>query len=290
MIDLHIHSICSDGSDNICDLLNNLKENNITRFALTDHDTAEGCRQIIDSGQNMKFLKDNNIEFVVGAEWTALYENQKMHILAYDFNPFDEKVLKLEKEMHDMLIEKDKFRIAELKNKGYSLSNHSMKYLTTKENVRTLDFAKCLVDDGYFDDIQVAAGFLTKEIKYNKECRFGAVYLLNELSKIGAKIVWAHSIYDIKRKVISFERVEEIIKELKPYGLAGLECCYSLYNKEEIDKLIAIAKRNDLFVTQGSDYHGQNKSVRLGTFSSDGSFVDESIIYDKFNGLKKVER
>ena len=43
-IDLHIHSICLVLSDSIFELLNNLKVNKVTKIALTNHDTTEGCR------------------------------------------------------------------------------------------------------------------------------------------------------------------------------------------------------------------------------------------------------
>ena len=241
MVDLHMHSICSDGSDNIEELINNVIVAGIDLFALTDHDTAEGCRQIFRNEYLQKLIKDNNVKFISGAEWTALYKNQKMHILAYDFDPFDDEIFRLEKEMHVKLEKKDEFRIGELKRNGYNFSNKSIEYLKNKENVRTLDFARCLVNDGWFDDVQIAANFLIHKIKYPHQCRFDAIELLKTLKSLGATIIWAHSIYDVKKEYTSFERVEEIVKELKPYGLDGLECYYSLYKKDEINKLIEVA-------------------------------------------------
>ena len=40
--DLHIHSSYSDGSDDIFDLVEKIKNAKIDIFALTDHDTIEG--------------------------------------------------------------------------------------------------------------------------------------------------------------------------------------------------------------------------------------------------------
>jgi hypothetical protein len=39
-----------------------------------------------------------------------------------------------------------------------------------------------------------------------------------------------------------------------------------------------IAGEEDLLVSAGSDYHGENKTVRLGELSADGSAVDVSYI------------
>ncbi len=287
MIDLHMHSTCSDGTDEVETLIDNVNKKGINCFALTDHDTAEGCRRILTEDALKLKLKDYKIDFISGAEWTCILDKQKMHILSYDFDPFNENILSLEKEMRNMLDRKDMFRMESLEKMGMKLSQKSKEYLRAKDNVRSLDFANCLVDDGYFDDTQQAFKECLNAIKYPFECRFNTIDMIKILKKAGAKVVWAHPIYDIKRKVTSFEEVERIIKELKPYGLDGLECYYSLYSKDEIDRLIEIAKRNDLFITLGSDYHGENKEVAIGCFSADGTQPDlrNIEIYDIFENI-----
>ena len=289
MFDFHIHSNFSDGSNTLKELILKLAKNNIELFALTDHDTAAGCREILSSASLKQLLAENNLKFLTGAEWSCIYNGHKMHILAYDFNPFDPKVLNLEKQMRNMLDMKDKYRWQYLEENGYIFSEKSKQYLSLKENVRSMDFAKCLVEDGYFQELQEAFSQCLNKIKYPFICRYDAVEVLKTLSLCGAKLVWAHSIYDMKRKVTPYEYVEKIIDELKPYGLAGLECYYSLYSKEEIEKLIEIAKKHDLFVTFGSDYHGDNKEVKIGQFSSDGFSIDvENIV--AFNQFKNIFR
>jgi len=287
MIDLHMHSTCSDGTDEVEKLIENINKKGVDCFSLTDHDTAEGCRRILSEDALKTKLSDYKIDFVSGAEWTCIYGGQKMHILTYGFNPFDEVVLNLEKEMRNLLDRKDEFRKEELEKKGFILSDKSKQYLSTKENVRSLDFARCLVDDGYFSNLQEAFKECLNKLKPPFQTKLDAVDVIIKMKSIGAKVVWAHSIYDMKRKITPFEEVERIIKELRPYGLDGLECYYSLYSKGEIDRLIEIAKRNDLFITSGSDYHGENKEVAIGCFSADGTNPDLSNIkiYDIFKNI-----
>ena len=45
--DLHIHSNYSDGSDSIEELLKHITQNEIKIFALTDHDTINGCKEML---------------------------------------------------------------------------------------------------------------------------------------------------------------------------------------------------------------------------------------------------
>ena len=61
--DLHIHSNCSDGSDTVDELAKKIKKAEIEIFALTDHDTVEGCKLMSE-----KFEKG----FIKGIELTCL--------------------------------------------------------------------------------------------------------------------------------------------------------------------------------------------------------------------------
>lgn len=44
--DLHLHSNFSDGSDSVETLVQNIKQEGLSVFALTDHDTIAGCKEI----------------------------------------------------------------------------------------------------------------------------------------------------------------------------------------------------------------------------------------------------
>ena len=102
-------------------------------------------------------------------------------------------------------------------------------------------------------------------------------------------MVWAHSLHGINEKPLSLEEVETQIVELKKIGLSGLECYYSLYNKEEIEGLKKIAEKHGLFITCGSDYHGTNKYVNLTELSCDGTTPkdDEIIVTKTFKHIIK---
>lgn len=270
MIDLHMHSTCSDGKDSIEQLIENVKNTGISHFSITDHDTAKACREVLSSQELKDKIKAAGLNFVVGCEFSCIYGKQEMHILAYDFDPFAPEVVELEEKFSALLEEKDKFRMKYVEE-HYTLSQESYDYLASKENVRKLDFANCLVNDGYFAGVDDACQKFLNHGKYQGVDRLDAIEVLTKMSGIGAKMVWAHSLHGLNEKATSHEDVERIAGELKQYGLAGLECYYSLYNKEEIDDLVKIADRLGFLVTSGSDYHGKNKDVALAQFSIDGS-------------------
>ena len=73
--DLHIHSNYSDGSDTVYKLAEIMKNAGIDIFALTDHDTVEGCKEL--SGKT---------NFICGVELTSICEDIKCHILGYNID------------------------------------------------------------------------------------------------------------------------------------------------------------------------------------------------------------
>ena len=60
---------------------------------------------------------------------------------------------------------------------------------------------------------------------------------------------------------------------MKSIGIKGLECHYSRYSKKEAEFLVKVAKENNLLITGGSDYHGTNKNIPLGTLNSENKPV-----------------
>ena len=277
MIDLHMHSTYSDGTESVDVLIDNVIEAGITYFSLTDHDTAKGCRKILKSDELKQKIRDAGITFVSGIEFSCTYLSRKVHILAYDIDPNSKEIRYFEEQLKLLMKEKDIYRFKALEDAGYILSEKSHEFLKCRINIRTPDVANCLVKDGYFNDLEKAVVYL-KTIKYPRDYLLDAIEVIEKMSKTGAKLVWAHSIYGLNQSHITFERVEEFILEFKKRGLCGLECYYSLYNKDEINELRKIAKKYGLFITCGSDYHGKNKQVKLLQQSADETPVDESEI------------
>jgi len=59
--------------------------------------------------------------------------------------------------------------------------------------------------------------------------------------------------------------LEKLIKELKDYGLMGIEVYYSQHTNQQVAQYHSFASKYDLLVTAGSDFHGRNKPhIQLG--------------------------
>lgn len=274
MIDLHMHSTFSDGKDDLKTLINNVASAGIKFFSVTDHDIAESGRVIFENKEYQDLIKSLGLKYVNGIEFTCKYDGYEMHILSYDFDPNHKVVKDLESEMKSLLEKKDVYRFEAMKNAGFELSKESLDFLNSRENVRKLDLANVLVNDGYFDNIEDAIHKFLNKISYPEIYKLDAEKVIKNMSSIGAKVVWAHSIYGIGDPVLPFDELEMLASKFKSFGMTGLEVYYSLYNKSQIQKLLEVAEKLGLFVTAGSDYHGKNKKVQLAEFSSDGTIPD----------------
>lgn len=82
MIDLHMHTIYSDGDKTVEEVLKMCENKKLEYISITDHDT---CKQYNDEA-----LKNNNIfngKIIIGSELHAVFQKKSIEILAYNINP-----------------------------------------------------------------------------------------------------------------------------------------------------------------------------------------------------------
>lgn len=262
-IDLHIHSNYSDGSFSIDDLLKNIRVAGLTTFALTDHDTIEGCIEVFD-----KITSD--VKFIPSVELTCLAGDIKCHILGYNCNPNDEKLCALIELGKVLRRKKLETRIEFLKERwGIELTKSELDWLYSRRSVVKTHLANILVQRGLSSDNVSAMK------KYLDGCktgntRFDGEEAISAIKSAGGIPVWAHPLGGEGEEHLSPIEFMPKLSKMIEYGIEGLECFYSRYTNEEALFLEDCAQKNNLFVTAGSDYHGTNKNgINLGQLSSD---------------------
>ena len=261
MVDFHMHSIYSDGTDDIITILN--KVNNLDYFSITDHDSIESARYIMKNGLDRP-------NYVTGVELSTRDLGDSVHILFYNYD-VDNKVL------DEIIDEIDMIRMKRLKERlsylekdfNIKLKNEDLTYLYSLSNPTKPNIATILVKDGYASDVGVAI----KKYLYHKleTKKLDSIYVLNKLKNEKGILVLAHPLGGIGEVRIDKEKFIDRLNRFKSHGLKGLECVYSLYNSEEQKFLIDNAKRNNLIISGGSDYHGLNKKVQIGELSCDNN-------------------
>lgn len=266
MIDLHIHSCYSDGTDDLESIVNKVIDKNIKIFSITDHDTIDGNKALLESDYLQEKLKENNIKFISGVEFSGIIDEDKIHLLGYGFNVYSAGLEKVVNCGWQKRLNKFELRLKALKEQlGIEYSKESLIEMRSLKFLGKPIMANYLVKDGIFKDRTDAIVNGIHKIKLNPiDTRIEANIIIDGIIHAGGVCVWAHPLGGINEPRISFEKVEEIIQKLIPLGLKGLECFYNLYTVAEKDKLIEIANKYNLLITAGSDYHGKNKEADLG--------------------------
>ena len=266
--DLHIHSNNSDGSDNTNELLNNLKKSGVEIFALTDHDTVEGCREMEKLSPDITFIK--------GVELTCLCDDIKCHILGYGIDINNPDLLGLIEKGKQLRQQKLETRIKYLKDIfSIELTKNEKDWLYSRKSVVKTHLANILVNRGLADDNLSAMKKYLDGIKTGNT-RFDGQEAIETIKKAGGIVVWAHPIGGEGEKHLTLKEFLPRLEKMKSFGIQGLECYYSRYNFDEIDFLVKCADDNNLYITGGSDYHGTNKNIPILRLNTAEISIDSS--------------
>ena len=80
-IDLHIHTSCSDGALSPAEVLDRVRDAKLAAFAIADHDTVDGFREV------NRLRQESDPELISGVELSATHQDEDVHMLAYLFDP-----------------------------------------------------------------------------------------------------------------------------------------------------------------------------------------------------------
>ncbi|HCI29459.1 MAG TPA: phosphatase [Fervidobacterium sp.] len=264
-VDFHTHTTASDGTYKPEDLVKKAKSIGIEIIALTDHDTVSGFNEIDD-----KFDDDPVISVIKGVEISVEYPTDSLHILGYNFKDF-ETVGKVLNELIDFRNRRNDMILKKMNDMGFAANMEEVKRIAKGKAVGRPHFARLMVEKGYVKSIDEAFQRYLKDGAplFVEKKRLKPKEAIELIKSAGGVAIMAHP-YNILDGLPllpegSPDSFEGYIIDLVKQGLDGLEVFYSTHTMAQTDELLRIAKKYDLLMTAGSDFHGDNKpSVRLG--------------------------
>lgn len=259
LIDLHIHTTASDGSDSPAELAR--KVAGLRIFSVTDHDTIDGALQ-------MENLVPPGTVYIRGVEFSCVSPAGKCHILGYGYDPRHPALLAALEEGRTLRLEKLQRRLEALRaHFGIILTDDELSRLYSLNSPGKPHLGKILLDRGLAETLDGAIQTYLK-IRVPGRDRIDAGHAIAAIEKAGGRSVWAHPLGGEGEKRLTPEEFEDQLQTLLAAGLKGMECHYSRYSREEIQFLRDRAAAHGLTVTGGSDYHGINKrDLELGMLS-----------------------
>ena len=157
IIDLHSHTVCSDGSATPFELVALARSQGARAIAITDHDTVAG----LDAGRQA--AEHFGIEFVDGIEISAEYSPGTMHILGYYINDKATTLLAKLAELRSAREKRNPEIASRLQSLGLDISYEEVAQLAGNKVVGRPHFARLMVERGYAESIQDAFNrFLAK--------------------------------------------------------------------------------------------------------------------------------
>lgn len=257
MIDLHCHTLHSDGTDTSERLALLGDEARLSALCLTDHDTLDGIPGFLAMQSQVK------ARLLVGTELSCRFLNQSLHVLGLLVDPGDARFQARLVELRGRRDDRNRRMILRLAELGCPVTYADVEAQADSPLLSRVHFAKALAARGFVRRPQEAftrligddcPGFVRREELSPAEAS-------RWIREAGGVPVVAHP----GRFAGGGFRWEEAMASLQREGLEGLEGYYGEYRAAEQKYFVNLAARLGMVVTGGSDYHGGNKpGLRLG--------------------------
>ncbi len=253
-IDLHIHSLASDGSLSPRDLVAAARAAGLHVIALADHDTTAGVRDAAAAGEG-------HVHVIPALEISTTHAGEDVHLLGYYVDLDDPALIAYEESAVHRRRERMQSMIDRLAGLGVRVSLGDVETAAGIEarSIARPHLARALVGAGH---AMTVADAFDRWIG-NAAPAYVAVDLISLADAIamvraaGGVAVWAHPDMDMFRRDIG---------QFHALGLNGVECYRPRSTPSESLELETAAQRRGMLVTGGSDWHGLWNG-RLGSFA-----------------------
>lgn len=288
MIDLHMHTLFSDGDKTVKEVLEQCQEKGLEYMSITDHNTCQAYET--EEIKNIeKFYKG---KLVTGIELTANYNKNVIEILGYkiDIDKMNqwcksfyshervmEKVEVLYKRLIGILDKKgiyynkenislDKFETEFIERPIY---NEIIQYKENKDKIEPLllqsfsnFFRKALTNP--------TSEWFINHAQFNPS----AEESIELIHSAGGIAFLAHPYQ------YGFENTTQIVEDIRSNtNLDGIECYYSKFTDTQMKHLEEYAIAKKLFRSGGSDYHGDKRAdIKIGTGINNNLNISKEII------------
>jgi len=245
-VDLHIHTIHSDGEYTPAQVVDLARRCGLPALAITDHDTVAGFRPALAAAAT-------KLEIVAGVELTAQFHDEEFHLLGYFFRPEDETLAKVLQKIRLERVQRFREMVENLERRGISLEAEEAQPAVLGRRY----LAERLVQARHAGSQREA---FHRYLNGGDGLQAPLVGLpvaeaIAVIRQAGGVAAWAHPFYDCTR---------ETLMELRGLGLQAVEAEYPGWKKSRTRQLRTWASKLGLAVTGGSDCHGPGPRM-IGT-------------------------
>ena len=254
MIDLHLHTTASDGRLSPAQLVARATSAGLTTISVTDHDTVAALSEVTEVAAVA------GIRVVSGIEITAVDEGRDVHMLGYFFDPDSAP-------LGSVLEHQRALRVARVREIGERLATLGMVIDVESvllaaaarpgSSVGRPQVARELVRAGYVKSVQEAFDkwLATGRPAFISRTGPSPAVIVDAIHEAGGIASMAHP---------GVTRRDELIGPLAEHGLDAIEVYHSDHSPEDQQHYQRIARRRNLLVSGGSDFHGDDPAMVPG--------------------------
>jgi predicted metal-dependent phosphoesterase TrpH len=261
-IDLHSHTLYSDGTFTPRSLIQLARDRAVQTLAITDHDTTAGL------GEAFEAAADLDVEIVPGVEFSTVYEGDGMHVLCYYMDQGHPDLAAELERLRDDRFSRGERMVAKLQELGYPITFERVREIAHGGNIIRPHVAQALVEAGV---VPTAKDAFTDELIGSGSRAYVEKHALHPLDALalihqaGGVCVLAHPGTFRETKPVP----ASLIEELAAAGLDGIEASHPEHTPDVETRYIDMANRLGLIWTGSSDCHGDRYDpVRLGMRST----------------------
>ncbi|GAA0913956.1 PHP domain-containing protein [Virgisporangium aurantiacum] len=257
-IDLHTHSSVSDGTLAPADLVRAAAGAGLDVVALTDHDNTAGW-------DAASAALPPGLTLVRGAElscrWYAVDPPISLHLLGYLFDPAHPELAAALAGVRESREIRAKRMVELLRADGVDVKWDEVEVDAAGGSIGRPHIARALVRLGLVPTVRAAFESEWLGARYRVPKKDLDVFeALALVRAAGGVTVFAHPRATVRGRTVP----DELIAELAAAGLDGLEADHEDHSPAEREHVRGLAGDLGLLVTGSSDFHGSNKTVRLG--------------------------
>lgn len=279
-IDLHAHTTASDGTDTPAELVAAAARADLDVLAVTDHDTTAGWADALAA-------RPPSLTLIPGVELSCVHETDagrriSLHLLGYLFDPEAEAFRAERVRLRSSREDRAQQMVSKLRDAGYPITWEQVTQLAAGGAVGRPHIARSLVAAGAAPDVSSAfADVLSSRHPYYVPKRDVPVLdAIRMIRDAGGVAVFAHPLATRRGPVVD----DDVVAAMAATGLAGLEVAHPDHDERNRAHAARLARELDLIPLGSSDYHGTNKTVRLGQCLTDPE------AYERLIGLATARR
>jgi len=252
-VDLHIHTIHSDGSSTVEEVLDAASRKGLAAIAITDHDCLDAYPAAMELGARM------GIEVIPGLELSSEIQGTDLHILGYYVDINNPTLNRKLKEMKEARYIRARKIVENLNRQGIDLR---------------FETVLSIAGIGAIGRPHIASALLKEELVYSFREAFEKYLGYGLPAYVEKYKMHPEQVFDLVKEaggvpVLAHPGVTGIdnrIDEFVRSGVMGIEAYHTEHSPDNQQNYIKIARRNGLAITGGSDFHSSshNKS-EIGT-------------------------